>query len=37
MLSQGIAMLTLLGPQGEMLLGDDLEIALSVLRGQAAE
>ncbi len=36
-LFQGIAMLTLLGPEGEMLLGADLEVALSALRGRAAE
>ncbi|WP_067676834.1 TetR/AcrR family transcriptional regulator [Nocardia miyunensis] len=33
-LFQGIAMLTLLGPGGEMLLGDDLELALSALQGK---
>jgi hypothetical protein len=33
-LFQGIAMLTLLGPDGEMLLGDDLEVALSALQGK---
>lgn len=33
-LFQGIAILTLLGPDGEMLQGDEVELALTVLRGK---
>jgi AcrR family transcriptional regulator len=33
-LFQGIAMLTLLGPGGEMFLGDDLKLALAALEGR---